>query len=115
MYMQHWLRFAGGKIVFFRGSEDTEQSAAAFSMTTFITKLDTTGHGPRVAVKDIVDIAGVPTTAGSRAVERTAQPAARDAACLAGARSADARFVGKANLHELALLPLGTNPWFGHR
>ena len=31
MYMQHWWRFAGGKIVFFRGSEDTEQSARAFS------------------------------------------------------------------------------------
>ena len=32
MYMQHWFRFgAGGKIEFFRGSEDTEQSAAAFS------------------------------------------------------------------------------------
>jgi uncharacterized protein len=31
MYMQHWWRFADGKIVFFRGSEDSEQSAAAFS------------------------------------------------------------------------------------
>ena len=31
MYMQHWWRLANGKIVFFRGSEDTEQSAAAFS------------------------------------------------------------------------------------
>jgi ketosteroid isomerase-like protein len=31
MYMQHWFRFADGKIVFFRGSEDTEQSARAFS------------------------------------------------------------------------------------
>ena len=31
MYMQHWWRFAGGKIVFFRGSEDTEQSARAFA------------------------------------------------------------------------------------
>ena len=31
MYMQHWWRFANGKIVFFRGSEDTEQSARAFS------------------------------------------------------------------------------------
>jgi ketosteroid isomerase-like protein len=30
MYMQHWWRFAEGKIVFFRGSEDSEQSAAAF-------------------------------------------------------------------------------------
>jgi ketosteroid isomerase-like protein len=31
MHMQHWWKFAGGKIVFFRGSEDTEQSAAAFA------------------------------------------------------------------------------------
>ena len=31
MYMQHWWRFADGKIVLFRGSEDSEQSAAAFS------------------------------------------------------------------------------------
>jgi len=31
MNMQHWWRFADGRIVFFRGSEDTEQSAAAFS------------------------------------------------------------------------------------
>jgi amidase len=82
-------------------------------MTTFITKLDATGNGPRLAVKDIIDVEGVPTTAGCRAVERTAQPAAADAPCLAGARAADARLVGKANLHELAVLPIGTNPWFG--
>jgi len=30
MYMQHWWRFADSKVVFFRGSEDSEQSAAAF-------------------------------------------------------------------------------------
>src|SRR5690349_3518190 len=81
--------------------------------STFITELDAQGSGPRVAVKDIIDVAGVPTTCGSRAVERTAAPAARDAACLAGVRAADARIVGKANLHELAMLPIGTNPWFG--
>ena len=82
-------------------------------MTTFITKLDALGAGPRVAVKDIIDIAGVPTTAGCRAVEHSAQPASHDAACLAGTRAADARIVGKTNLHELAMLPIGTNPWFG--
>jgi amidase len=82
-------------------------------VSTFITKLDAAGRGPRVAVKDIVDVEGVPTTCGSKAVQRTAQPAARDAACLAGARAASARLVGKANLHELAMLPIGTNPWFG--
>jgi ketosteroid isomerase-like protein len=32
MHMQHWWRFDdAGKIAFFRGSEDTEQSAAAFA------------------------------------------------------------------------------------
>src|SRR5205814_2307051 len=82
-------------------------------VTTFITKLDNAGDGPRLAVKDIVDVEGVPTTAGCRAVERTAKPADADAPCLAGARSAGARIVGKANLHELAMLPIGTNPWFG--
>ena len=82
-------------------------------MSTFITRLETSGRGPRLAVKDIIDMAGVPTTAGSRALERTAAPADRDAACLAGARAAGARIVGKTNLHELAMLPLGTNPWFG--
>jgi amidase len=64
-------------------------------------------------VKDIIDVEGVPTTAGSRAVERSAVAAIEDAACLQGARKAGARIVGKANLHELAMLPLGTNPWFG--
>ncbi len=82
-------------------------------MSTFITKLDSAGDGPRVAVKDLVDVAGVPTTAACRAVERTAPPAEKDAPCLAGFRAANARLVGKANLHELAMLPLGTNPWFG--
>ena len=82
-------------------------------MSTFITRLEATGTGPRVAVKDIIDVEGVPTTAGSRAVQRSAKPAETDAACLAGSRAAGARLVGKANLHELAMLPLGTNPWFG--
>jgi amidase len=82
-------------------------------VSTFITELDAVGSGPRVAIKDIIDVAGVPTTAGSRAVERTASPAAADARCLAGLRAAGARIVGKTNLHELAMLPLGTNPWFG--
>lgn len=82
-------------------------------MTTFITTLDAPGAGPRLAVKDLIDVVGVPTTAGCRAIARTAAPALADAACLAGARAADARIVGKANLHELAMLPIGTNPWFG--
>jgi amidase len=82
-------------------------------VTTFITRLETTGNGPRLAVKDLIDVAGVPTTAGCRAVAETARPAAADAACLAGARAAGARIVGKANLVELAFGASGTNPWYG--
>ncbi|HEY5154012.1 MAG TPA: amidase [Acidimicrobiales bacterium] len=82
-------------------------------MSTFITRMDSSGSGPRLAVKDLIDVAGVPTTAGCKAVADLAQPAARDAACLAGARAADARIVGKTNLTELAMTPIGVNPWFG--
>jgi len=84
-------------------------------MSTFITRLshahDATGI--RLAVKDLIDVVGVPTTAGSRALAETAQPADGDAACLAGARAAGALIVGKANLHELAYGGAGTNEWFG--
>jgi amidase len=80
---------------------------------TFITSFDTAGPGLRVAVKDLIDMAGVPTTAGSRVVASTAEPAAADAACLAGLRAAGARIVGRTNLHELALGVTGINPWFG--
>ena len=64
------------------------RSIRGADMSTFITRLDEGGDGPRVAVKDIIDVAGTPTTAGSRAVERRATPAARDAACLSGCRAA---------------------------
>jgi amidase len=87
------------------------------TVATFITRLDTTGSGLRLAVKDLIDIAGVPTTAGCRAVADVAAPAGADAACLAGAREAERagrlRIVGKTNLHELAFGVSGINPWFG--
>jgi amidase len=82
-------------------------------MTTFITRYDTAGPGVRLAVKDLIDMEGELTTAGCRAVARRAEPATRDAACLAGAREAGARIVGRTNLHELALGVTGINPWYG--
>ena len=86
-------------------------------MATWIVSDSTPGTGPRVAVKDLIDMAGLPTTAGSRPVADTALPAERDAPCLAGLRAAmdtgQARFVGKTNLHELAYGITGINPAFG--
>ena len=82
-------------------------------MSTFITRLDSEGTGPRLAVKDLIDVEGVPTTAGSMAVADSAEPARADAPCMAGARAAGARVVGKVNLHELAFGATGVNQWFG--
>ena len=82
-------------------------------MTTFITRLPGSGGGIRLAVKDLINVAGVPTTAGSRALAATAVAAERDAPCLAGARAAGARIVGKANLDVLAFGASGVNAYFG--
>jgi len=86
---------------------------------TWITPLDpdldpqSRPDGVRLAVKDCIDVAGVITTAGSPAVADGAEPAAVDASCLAGARAAGARIVGKANLHELCFGSSGVNPHYG--
>jgi amidase len=86
-------------------------------VATWIVTDSTPGAGPRVAVKDLIDMAGLPTTAGSRPIADAAKPAERDAACLAGLRAAmsagQARFVGKTNLHELAYGISGINAAFG--
>jgi amidase len=82
-------------------------------VSTFTARYDTAGPGVRLAVKDLIDMEGEPTTAGCRAVAQRAHPAAADAACLAGARAAGARIVGRTNLHELALGVTGINPWYG--
>ncbi len=58
-------------------------------------------HGVPMSIKDILDIAGLPTTAASRV--RRNHVAARDATVVARLREAGAVFVGKTNLHEFAL------------
>src|ERR1700757_3651429 len=82
-------------------------------MGTFITRLSRHDGGIRLAVKDLIDIEGVPTTVGSRAVALAAAPAERDAQCMAGARAAAVTIVGKVNLHELAFGASGVNQYFG--
>ncbi len=75
------------------------------------------GPGLRVAVKDLMDLRGFPTTAGCARLAARAKEADTDAACLAGLRAAVdegwASIAGKANLHELALGITGINPWYG--
>jgi amidase len=67
----------------------------------------------RLAVKDIIDLKGVVTTAGSQYFEKHGEPAFRDAACVAIARQRGVRIVGKTNLDELAVGVTGMNEYFG--
>src|ERR1700744_4207075 len=87
------------------------------AVATWIISETPPGTGPRVAGKDLIDMAGLRTPAGSCPVADSAVPAVRDAACLAGLRTAmaagQARFVGKTNLHELAYGITGINAVFG--
>lgn len=81
--------------------------------STWLLRLDTEGDGPRLAVKDCIDVAGTPTTVGCRAIAEDAVPAALDAPVVANARRQGARIVGKTNLVELCRHADGVNPWTG--
>jgi amidase/aspartyl-tRNA(Asn)/glutamyl-tRNA(Gln) amidotransferase subunit A len=68
--------------------------------------------GLAVSVKDLFDVAGWPTTAGSRVLQGAA-PAGADATAVARLRSAGAALVGHTNMSEFAFSGVGINPHFG--
>lgn len=67
--------------------------------------------GLPVSVKDLFDLAGQPTPAGSRVLQDAA-PAARDAAAVARLRGAGASVLGRTHMTEFAFSGVGTNPHF---
>ncbi|MGH3024176.1 MAG: amidase [Gaiellaceae bacterium] len=67
--------------------------------------------GVPVAVKDVIDVAGMPTTAASRVL--TDRLPAEDSHVVARLREAGAVVVGKLNLHEFAYGALTTSTRFG--
>lgn len=74
---------------------------------------DGPADGPRLAVKDAIDVAGTVTTAGCKALADRGEVATADADCVTTARAFGARIVGKTNLHELCFGTSGSNPTFG--
>ena len=68
--------------------------------------------GLPVSVKDLVDIAGEPTLAGS-IVLKNAAPALADAPVVRRLRAAGAAIVGKTNMTEFAFSGVGLNPHYG--
>lgn len=68
--------------------------------------------GIPISIKDLFDIRGDVTTAGSQ-VLRTAPPAERDAPAVARLRAAGFIVIGRTNMTEFAFSGLGLNPHFG--
>ena len=94
---------------------DIEQArrriAAARELNAFISVSDEKGPGEVVAVKDLVDVAGMVTTAGGVILPNT--PATEDAPVVRAIRHAGCVVVGKANLHEFAYGVTSVNPHYG--
>jgi aspartyl-tRNA(Asn)/glutamyl-tRNA(Gln) amidotransferase subunit A len=68
-------------------------------------------HGIPISIKDLIDIAGLPTTAASRV--RAGHIARTDAPAISRLRAAGAIIVGKTNLHEFAFGTTNEDSAFG--
>jgi aspartyl-tRNA(Asn)/glutamyl-tRNA(Gln) amidotransferase subunit A len=68
-------------------------------------------HGVPISLKDLIDLAGAPTTAASRVLEH--HVASADAPVAARLREAGVVFLGKCNLHEFAFGTTSEDSAFG--
>ena len=68
--------------------------------------------GRIVSIKDLFDVAGEATAAGSK-VLRNAPPAEKDAVIVQRLRAAGAVIIGKTNMTEFAFSGIGINPHYG--
>ena len=93
--------------------DDTGARAAARAADALVRPGATLGplHGVPIGVKDIIDVAGLPTTAGARAFAHT-RPS-RDATCVARLRAAGAVVLGKTHTTQFAYRDPAptTNAW----
>jgi aspartyl-tRNA(Asn)/glutamyl-tRNA(Gln) amidotransferase subunit A len=69
--------------------------------------------GAIVTIKDLFDVAGEVTRAGSKVVAEEGKPAAADAPPVRALRRAGAVIVAKTNMTEFAFSGIGANPHFG--
>ncbi len=88
-------------------SQAAAQSDARRAAGQLLSPLD----GLSLAVKDNIDVAGMPTTAGM--ATRRGRIAAQDAFVVQQLRGAGMVVLGKLNMHEAALGATNDNPFFG--
>ena len=81
-------------------------------LNAFIFRADESRPGERVAVKDLVDVQGMVTTAGGIILPEV--PATEDAPVVKRLRAAGCVIVGKTNLHEFAYGVTNINPHYGN-
>ncbi|MDX6750145.1 amidase (plasmid) [Geminicoccaceae bacterium 1502E] len=104
---------AGGRHVFTRTFDE-----AALAQADAADRLRAQGVVPSplaglpVSIKDLFDVQGHETRAGSRALAGSG-PAARDAVVVARLRAAGAVLVGHTNMTEFAYSGIGLNPHYG--
>ena len=67
-------------------------------------------HGVPLTIKDLYEVAGMPTAGGTRAV---LPPLGGESVAVARMRAAGALPFAKTNMHEIALGATGENPWTG--
>lgn len=67
--------------------------------------------GKIISIKDLFDVAGEPTLAGST-IRQTAEPATRDAVVIERLRQAGAIIIGKTHMTEFAFTAVGLNPHY---
>jgi aspartyl-tRNA(Asn)/glutamyl-tRNA(Gln) amidotransferase subunit A len=69
--------------------------------------------GTIVSIKDLFDVDGEPTRAGSKVLAEEAAPAKADATIVQRLRAAGAVIIAKTNMTEFAFSGIGANPHFG--
>lgn len=89
-----------------RAAADAADARAKLGMS--LSPLD----GRIVSIKDLFDVAGETTTAGSKLLRGMA-PAASEAPAIARLRAAGAVIIGKTNMTEFAFSGVGINPHYG--
>jgi aspartyl-tRNA(Asn)/glutamyl-tRNA(Gln) amidotransferase subunit A len=80
-------------------------------LNLFIAMTDEDGDGEVVAVKDLVDVRGTPTTGGGRLLPT--EPKSKDAPLILNLRTRGCVMIGKTNLHEWAFGSTSMNRHYG--